>query len=93
MTVAIKIRHARQAPASEQSWTVGITDPHIVVHIPDRRLSRCCVEEEEIGLGVTVEIGGRNYWTDAHIIDVFLAPLNVAAYATLALSSSETTVM
>ena len=59
MIVAIKILHARQAPASGQSWTVSIADPNIVVHIPNCRLPRACVKKKEIGLRVTIEIRRR----------------------------------
>ena len=48
MIVAIKIRNARHTPASGQSWTVGVTDPNIVAHIPDCRLTRGCVKKKEI---------------------------------------------
>jgi hypothetical protein len=48
MIVAIKIRYARHGPAREQSWTVSITDPNIVVHIPNCRLPRACVEKKKI---------------------------------------------
>src|SRR5262245_30178455 len=73
MIVMIKISHARQGPASEESWAAGITDPNIVVHIPNRSLPRACVEKKEIGPRVIVEIRERPCWTDADIIDVFLA--------------------
>ena len=59
MIVAIKIRYARQAPASGQSWTVSIADPNIVAHIPNCRLARACVEKKEIGPRITIEICGR----------------------------------
>ena len=56
MIVTIKIRYARQAPASGQSWTVSIADPNIVTHIPNCRLARASVKKKEIRIGIIVKI-------------------------------------
>src|SRR5436190_8269524 len=49
-----------QAPATRQSWTEDAASKNVVVHVPQRCLTRACVIKQVIGLTVSIEIGSSD---------------------------------
>ena len=61
MTVEIKVRHTRHAPAGPSSGPERVADAHVIVKIPYRCVPRIGIEQQVIWMTVAIKVRHTRY--------------------------------
>ena len=61
MTVEIKVRHTRNAPAGPSSGPERVADAHVIVKIPYRRVPRIGIEQQVIWMTIEIKVRHTYY--------------------------------